>query len=125
MPTQPEILTLENDLLFSSFIREVGERMGCSVTIADDLETFRGRQESSGASLLIIDLGFPGLDIAALVSEARRRNGVAVIAFGRHTEGKLLQAARQAGCEEVLPRSSFVEELPSLVEKYRGRAVER
>jgi hypothetical protein len=35
-----------------------------------------------------------------------------VIAYGSHVEAATLHAAREAGCDLVLPRSRFVEELP-------------
>jgi hypothetical protein len=34
------------------------------------------------------------------------------MAYGAHVDAAGLWAARQAGCDIVLPRSAFVEELP-------------
>ena len=44
------------------------------------------------------------------------REGVRVLAFGRHTEPETLRAARKAGAVTVVPRSQLVEELPALLE---------
>ena len=35
-----------------------------------------------------------------------------MVAYGSHVDAAVLRAAREAGCDPVLPRSKFVEELP-------------
>jgi len=35
-----------------------------------------------------------------------------VVAYGSHVDAAGLKAARDAGCDVVLPRSAFVEQLP-------------
>jgi hypothetical protein len=42
---------------------------------------------------------------------------VPVLAFGRHTEPQMLRSAREAGCAEVVPRSTLVDEMPALVQR--------
>lgn len=60
------------------------------------------------ADVVLVDLNRPGvLDaLPALVARAAR-----VVAFGSHVEHDLLQAARDAGCAEVLRRSEFFSRL--------------
>jgi hypothetical protein len=45
-----------------------------------------------------------------------------VIAFGAHVQTGLLEAARAAGCDEVLPRSRFSAQLPELLKESLGSA---
>jgi CheY-like chemotaxis protein len=59
---------------------------------------------------IVLDLHNPGLDVPAVVSRFRE-SGVRIVAFGSHVDAGRLKAARAAGCEEVLPRSAFFEEL--------------
>ena len=42
------------------------------------------------------------------------------IAFGSHVDTVALAAARDAGCDPVLPRSKFTVELPHLIRSYLG-----
>jgi hypothetical protein len=56
---------------------------------------------SMAADVVVIDLGRPGA-LEVLPSLSGR-----VIAFGSHVDADLLEAARAAGCDEVLPRSKF------------------
>ena len=53
------------------------------------------------------------------MNDARKSTrGTPIIAFGSHVDAAAGEAARKAGCEHVLSRSRFVEELPALVERY-------
>ena len=59
---------------------------------------------ASTADVVVVDLGRPGaLEVLSAVSSIAKR----VIAFGSHVDTALLAAAREAGCDEVLPRSKF------------------
>ena len=62
----------------------------------------------------MLDLHARALDWRAVTAAAKERS-LAVLAFGRHTEAALLREARDAGCDRVVPRSQFVEEMPSLL----------
>jgi hypothetical protein len=43
------------------------------------------------------------------------------VAFGSHVQTERLQAARDAGCTNVLPRSRFSASLPELLQQYCRR----
>ena len=59
-------------------------------------------------ALLLVDLHRPGvLDTIPALSHT-------VIGFASHVDDSLLQAARDAGCAEVLPRSRFFRRLAEL-----------
>lgn len=58
--------------------------------------------------LVVVDLSRPGtLDTLPALAAA----GVRTIGFGSHVDHDLLEAARAAGCDEVLPRSAFFRRL--------------
>ncbi len=70
---------------------------------------------------MVVDLDNPGLDVAALLG--RLQAGPAppfVVAYGSHVDAAGLRAAREAGCDLVLPRSKFVEELPTALPRWFG-----
>jgi hypothetical protein len=69
-------------------------------------------EAAPGATVAVVDLGRPGAvgALPALVA-----TGVRVVAFGSHVDRDTLDAARSAGCHEVLPRSAFFRDLPSLL----------
>jgi hypothetical protein len=59
--------------------------------------------DASPGDVVLVDLARPAvLDALADVAE-----GVRTIGFGSHVDRELLEAARQAGCDEVMARSEF------------------
>ena len=66
----------------------------------------------AGADVVLVDLSKRGvMDVLADIAAG----GTRVIAFGSHVDHALLDAARAAGCDEVLPRSQFFRTLPALL----------
>jgi CheY-like chemotaxis protein len=69
-------------------------------------------------AFVILDLGMAETDLAAAVARLRQAAGqLPVIAFGSHVDKARLDAARAAGCDEVLPKSRFSAELPALLRR--------
>lgn len=112
-PAEPAVVWLiENDLIFESRIQAQADAVGTAVKIFPALAEALDGCEALPARLLVnltlIDpLGLPRL--------AAWRAGLAapptIIAYGPHVEADLLRAARQAGCDTVVPRSEFVKRL--------------
>jgi DNA-binding response OmpR family regulator len=122
------IVSLTADLLFSSSIEETLRRAGHAVTTTEDLTALERTLQEVDAGLVILDLhaGFDAADVVALAAGhalGPDASGapVPVLAFGRHTEPALLRHARESGCVEAVARSTFVEEMPALVDRTLGR----
>ena len=68
--------------------------------------------------VLLIDLGNPKLDavaeIAALKANPETR-GTVVIGYLGHELEELIQAARAAGCDQVMAKGEFARKLPDLL----------
>lgn len=102
-----------DDLIFFSRVAGTARAAGLTVrqakTPAAVLEL--ARRDPPGG--VLIDLHADGLDLPALLAELRAvcPGMPKTVAFGSHVAADVLKAARQAGCERVLPRSQFVKEL--------------
>ena len=70
---------------------------------------------------LLLDLHNPGLALEELLASLPRPRPL-VVAYGSHVDAARLKAARDAGCDLVLPRSKFVEELPAALPRWCGGA---
>ena len=68
---------------------------------------------AAGAAVVVVDVSRPGA-VEALAGVCAL-DGVRTIAFGRHTSPELLRAAREVGCEEVMPRSAFFTKVTELL----------
>lgn len=84
------------DLMDRSKVATLGDVQFVS-RAADLADAARQRQ----AELVVVDLGAPG------AVDALPAIGARTVGFGRHTAVDLLEAARAAGCDEVLTRAEF------------------
>jgi CheY-like chemotaxis protein len=105
----PLCLVLSDDLIDASRVIGEGRAAGISVLQCRDTALLQRCTERKPV-LVVLDLHNPGLDVATLVP-ALKAQGIKVVAFGSHVDAARLKSARQAGCDEVLPRSAFFEGL--------------
>lgn len=113
-PNQPLVLMLSDDLIFNSRVMGTAKDMGAIVRTARNSEVLLKLARESPSACVIIDLANPGLRIGDLAGDLKQLQPAArVIAYGSHVDVAGLQAAREAGCDVVLPRSQFVANLPA------------
>jgi hypothetical protein len=106
----PPLLVLVRDLLFSSRIAVAARHLGVEIKLLRE----PGQLAAEAGGRLIVDLNQPSaLDAAT----EWRRGGDArqVIGFVAHVDAETIRRARDAGIDQVLPRSRFVAELDSLL----------
>lgn len=107
------VLVLCDDLMFSSKVTATGRAVGVAVAVARTPEAAVRRAAEAGATCVLVDLHNPGLVVEQLLAELRARCPAMprVIGFGSHVDVETLKVARQAGCDQVMPRSQFSEQL--------------
>jgi len=118
----PSGLLLCDDLLFASRITGEARALGLTVKPARSLEQLLDLAQQETPSCILVDLAFPGLvlpDLFQRLSEACNPPP-RVVAYGSHVDTDSLRSARLAGCDPVLPRSKFVEELPRALPQWLG-----
>jgi CheY-like chemotaxis protein len=120
MPDQTQAATplgllLSDDLMFTSRITGTAHSLGLSIKPVRSVVALQTLVQQQTPSCVIVDLANPGLVIADLIGWLHTSCVPVprVVAYGSHVDTATLQAAREAGCDVVLPRSKFVEELPS------------
>lgn len=107
------VLLVCNDLIFQAKIKGTAEALGIGIRLVGSGGSLPADQN---VERLLVDLNAPGTlpdDLFQL-----RHSFPApcqMVAFGSHVDVPRLRVARDAGCDLVLPRSSFVEKLVSLV----------
>jgi CheY-like chemotaxis protein len=112
------VLLVSRDLFFTSKVTGTADLMGIEVQVAADAQTAGERLAAGNVGCVFIDLADTGLDVAAFFQSLPTGPHPPVIAFGSHVATARLQAAREAGCDHVLPRSRFSAELPELLRRY-------
>jgi CheY-like chemotaxis protein len=110
----PTAILLSDDLIFTSRVTGTARDLGLAVTPARSPAAVLDLAGRQPPTCVIVDLANRGLDVAALVAGlAQLPHRPRVVAYGSHVDTTSLKAARDAGCDVVLPRSKFVEELPT------------
>lgn len=114
MSDQPIGYLLCDELMFTSRITSTARDLGLTIKPARSMAVLRQLAEQQRPVCVILDLANPELDVPALVQGlcADQPRKPYVVAYGSHVDADTLRHARDAGCDLVLPRSKFVEELP-------------
>ena len=118
------------DLFFATRIRSTAESLGVTTRPTRDVEALQQRLDrvddgkaNAPVTAVMIDLELGETATALIRQAAAHAAAPTVIAFGSHVAKDVLQAARDAGADEVLPRSAFTAKLPDMLTHY-GEASE-
>ena len=71
--------------------------------------------------LVIVDLATPGFDVGVArraIEGVARIRVPAIVAFGPHVHEASLEAARAAGCDEVLSRGQFLSQADAIIARH-------
>jgi CheY-like chemotaxis protein len=113
-------LLLSDDLIFTSRVTGTARDLGLSMKAARSVVALESLCREQTPAGILVDLSNPGLAIAELIGWLRQ-NCVPMprmVAYGSHVDTATLRAAREAGCDLVLPRSKFVEDLPGKLSEW-------
>jgi len=71
-------------------------------------------------SLIIFDLNNVGAKPLTLIPKlkSKLKKGTSIIGFLSHVQGDLKLKAQEAGCDMVVPRSAFSQNLPQLLRRH-------
>ena len=112
------ILAAVDDFLFRSKIRAVAKHVNADVQFAQTPDDLLAQARAVKPALVIVDLNSQKADpvatIAALKADAALA-GIRTIGFASHVHVDLINAARRAGADQVLPRSQFAGNLAEIL----------
>jgi CheY-like chemotaxis protein len=117
---QPKIVAVVDDLFFATKIGETAKRAGVAVDFATTEETLL-QKTSHKPSLIIVDLNLNAMKPLALISRLKSDPDLkhtSILGFVSHVQGDLKQKAAKAGCDMVLARSSFSQNLPQILKRH-------
>ena len=108
------VVALMDDLFFQMKLAETAKQLGLEVKVATNAEALLGLLESQ-PKLVIVDLNARSQPLAAIEKLRQTKKDLRVIGFLSHVQQDLAIAAQAAGCDEVMPRSSFTQNLAALL----------
>ncbi len=122
MPTEvhKKILAVLDDLFFTVKINESAKRAGLPIEFLKS-ETDALEKAKAKPLLIILDLNCGALDPLKLIEKLKANTetkGINVLGYVSHVQGELKQKAQEAGCDMVLARSAFSQNLPQILKRY-------
>jgi CheY-like chemotaxis protein len=116
------IFAFVDDLFFLAKIQETARKMNIKVEF---VKTDKELQEKMGQngdkpSLIIFDLNNVGAKPLTMIPKlkAKLKKGTNIIGFVSHVQGDLKVKAQEAGCDMVVPRSAFSQNLAQILRRH-------
>lgn len=115
-----KLLAVLEDLFFTVKINESAKRAGLPVEFVKSEQDALDKARTNPA-LIILDLNFERVEPLKLIRKLKTEpetKGVALIGYVSHVQGELKQQAQEAGCNMVLARSAFSQNLQQILKRH-------
>lgn len=117
------VFAFVEDLFFLSKIQDTGRKMNVKVEFVKSEKDLDDHMKANGEekpSLIIFDLNNANAKPLTLIPKLKTKlkKGTSIIGFLSHVQGDLKQKAHEVGCDMVLPRSAFSQNLPQLLRRH-------
>jgi PleD family two-component response regulator len=116
------VLAVVSDLFFSVKLSEAAKRSGLALEFVKDSANVLEKAKEK-PSLIIFDLNFDPVEPLKLISTLKgtpETRGISLIGYLSHVQGELKQQAQEAGCDMVMARSAFSQNLPQIFKRHSG-----
>jgi CheY-like chemotaxis protein len=116
------IFAFVDDLFFVAKIQEVSRKLNVKVefvkTDKEITEKTEGAEEKP--SLIIVDLNSNNIKALPVITKMRSKykKATSIVGFVSHVQGDLKVKAVEAGCDVVMPRSAFSQNLVSILRRH-------
>jgi len=117
------IFAFVDDLFFAAKIQETARKLNVKVEFVKSESDLQERLKENGEekpSLIIFDMNNANAKPLTLIPKLKTKlkRGTSIIGFLSHVQGDLKQKAHEVGCDMVLPRSAFSQNLPNLLRRH-------
>ncbi|MGD0497952.1 MAG: response regulator [Bryobacteraceae bacterium] len=114
------VLAVLSDLFFSVKLVDAAKRSGLALELVKDPAQVLEKARQKPA-LIIFDLNFESaepLKLVAALKSAAETKGISLLGYLSHVQGELKQQAHEAGCDMVMARSAFSQNIPQIFERH-------
>jgi len=116
------IFAFIEDLFFMAKIQETARKLNVKVEFVKSDKDMMEKMQQNGEekpSLIIFDLNNANVKPLTLIPKLKTKlKKTSIIGFLSHVQGDLKQKAHEVGCDMVLPRSAFSQNLPQLLRRH-------
>jgi len=118
------------DLFFIAKISETARKLGVKVAFVknekEQIAALTSGTEEDRPGLIVFDLNNANAKPMTLIPKlkAKLKKTTSIVGFLSHLQGDLKAKAVEAGCDTVMPRAAFSQNLPNLLRRYGIEEVE-
>jgi len=116
------IFAFIDDLFFVAKIQEISRKLNVKVEFVKSDKDIAEKTENTEEkpSLIIVDLNSNSIKPLPVISKMRSRykKATSIVGFVSHLQGDLKMKAQEAGCDVVMPRSAFSQNLPNILRRH-------
>ena len=117
-----KILAVVDDLLFTVKINDAAKRIGLDVEFLKSEKDVLDKANER-PMLVILDLNANSMNPVHMIEKLKSNaelKGISIIGFVSHVQGELKQKAHETGCDMVLARSAFSQNLQQILKRHSG-----
>ena len=118
------IICFIEDLFVVAKMQETARKLGVKVSFVkaekDTVARLTDMPESERPSLIVFDLNNANAKPLTLIPKlkAKLKRSTSIIGFLSHIQGDLKMKATEAGCDTVMPKAAFSQNLPNLLRRH-------
>ena len=116
------IFAFVDDLFFVAKIQEVSRKLNVKVEFVKSEKeiTEKTGDPEDKPSLIIVDLNSNSIKPLPVIAKMRSKykKPTSIVGFVSHVQGDLKVKAQEAGCDVVMPRSAFSQNLPNILRRH-------
>jgi PleD family two-component response regulator len=115
-----KVLAVVSDLMFTVKIQDAAKRAGLDVIFVTSREKAL-KEAKLGPNIIILDLNGTSVDALELIGSLKsdpETSAIDLLGYVSHVQVDLKQAALEKGCDQVVARSAFSENLPAILARY-------
>ena len=116
------VLAVVSDLFFSVKLTDAAKRCGLALEFVKDHEEVLEKAKDK-PTLIVFDLNFESVEPIKLITVLKGQaatKSVSLLGYLSHVQGELKLSAQEAGCDMVLARSAFSQNLTQIFKRHSG-----
>jgi CheY-like chemotaxis protein len=122
MPEPKRVVAALDDLFFTVKINESAKRAGIAIEFVKSQTDVLEKAKTKPA-LIILDLNCNSIEPLSLIRALKgdpETKSIGLLGFVSHVQGELKQQAQEAGCDMVMARSAFSQNLLQILKRHSG-----
>jgi len=117
------IFAFVEDLFFMTKIMDTARKLNVKIAFVKTVDELMEKVEihaDEKPSLVIFDLNNANAKPLTTIPKVKSKlkKGTSILGFVSHVQGDLKMKAQEAGCDSVMPRSAFSQNLPALLRRH-------